>query len=532
MNWMDNITIKSRLLGTFGLVLAMLVGIIALSTRNGLQSLTEVETIVDKEFVKFQLAAQIDSATKSNARNTLELFVTPPEARVQVRQRMQQAKQQIDGLFQQLDNMLYLPEGRQLFDEAKAKRLVYVEAFTAAAKALEEQGPEAGQQKLQTQVLPALDALALPIERLMQFQQKVAEKRGHAVQAGIGQQINWSVGLGLFAVLLGMSSAWVLMRSITKPLSVAMQVTQAIAKGDLTLDFEVHGKNELSAVMESLHHMKENLSHVLMRIQESANSVANASTQIAAANLDLSSRTEEQASALEETAATMEELTSTVQSNATTTGQAHQMAEKACGSAREVGGLVNHVVSTMHDIHASSQRIRDIVTVIDSIAFQTNILALNAAVEAARAGDQGRGFAVVASEVRALAQRSATAAQEIKGIIEDNVAKMTVGNEQANLAGEAVALAVQSIESVNQTIYEVDVASKEQSSGIGQVGEAVAQMDTVTQQNAALVEETAAATKHLDEQVQGLKAALNRFTIRPSNPTAFQRLTVTDGTFT
>jgi methyl-accepting chemotaxis protein len=269
-----------------------------------------------------------------------------------------------------------------------------------------------------------------------------------------------------------------------------------------------------------------------MRIQESANSVANASTQIAAAKLDLSSRTEEQASALEETAATMEELTSTVQSNATTTGQAHQMAEKACGSAREVGGLVNPVVSTMHDIHASSQRIRDIVTVIDSIAFQTNILALNAAVEAARAGDQGRGFAVVASEVRALAQRSATAAQEIKGIIEDNVAKMTVGNEQANLAGEAVALAVQSIESVNQTIYEVDVASKEQSSGIGQVGEAVAQMDTVTQQNAALVEETAAATKHLDEQVQGLKAALNRFTIRPSNPTAFQRLTVTDGTFT
>ena len=515
MNWMDNLSIKTRLMGAFGMVLAMLVGIVALSTRNGLESLHEVETIVDKEFVKFDLVSQIDSATKSNARNTLELFVTGPDARPQVRQRMQQAKQHIDGLFTQLDAMLYMPEGRQLFDEMKTKRLAYVAAFTAASKSLDEQGADVGMQKLQTEVLPAIDALADPIDKLVQFQKKLADQRGKTVKAGIGKQITWSVGLGLLAVVLGVSAAWLLMRSITRPLAVAMDVTQAIAKGNLAVDFEVHGHNELSAVMESLHHMKENLSHVLTRIQERANSVANASAQIAAANLDLSSRTEEQASALQQTAATMEELTSTVHSNANTTGQAHQMAEKACGSAREVGDLVSHVVHTMHDIHASSQRIRDIVTVIDSIAFQTNILALNAAVEAARAGEQGRGFAVVASEVRALAQRSAAAAQEIKVIIEDNVTKMTAGNEQATLAGQAVALAVQSIEGVNQTISEVDVASKEQSTGIGQVGEAVAQMDQVTQQNAALVEETAAATKHLDDQVQGLKTAINRFTMGP-----------------
>lgn len=514
MNWMNDLTIRARLMAAFGLVLAMLVGIIALSTRNGLQSRQEVEAIIDKEFVKFELVARIDSATKSNARNTLELFVVPSEARPQIRQRMQQLKIQIDELMARLDGLLYAPEGRKLFDEIKAKRSTFVAAFSSAAKALDDQGMELGQRKLQSEVLPAIDALAAPIDQLLSLQKQLADQRGEAVKSGISQQISWSIALGSLAVILGLGSAWLLIRSISQPLKVARQVTQAIAQGDLSVDFQVQGRNELSVVMASLHHMKEHLGQVLSEIQESANAVASSSSQIAAANLDLSSRTEEQASALQETAATMEEMSSTVQGNAATTGQAHTMAEKACESAREVGGLVSHVVDTMHDIHASSQRIRDIVSVIDSIAFQTNILALNAAVEAARAGEQGRGFAVVASEVRALAQRSAVAAQEIKSIIEDNVAKMSTGNAQATRAGEAVMFAVKSIESVNQAIFEVDIASKEQATGIGQVGDAVAQMDSVTQQNAALVEETAAATKHLDEQVQGLKIALGQFTLR------------------
>ncbi|MDP3133062.1 MAG: methyl-accepting chemotaxis protein, partial [Burkholderiaceae bacterium] len=236
-------------------------------------------------------------------------------------------------------------------------------------------------------------------------------------------------------------------------------------------------------------------------------------SQIAAANLDLSGRTEEQASALEQTAATMEELTSTVQQNANTAGNARHLAEQASVSAKQVGSLVSNVVTAMRDIHDSSQRIRDIVSVIDSISFQTNILALNAAVEAARAGDQGRGFAVVANEVRALAQRSASAAQEIKTIIEENVKKMDAGNQQAQLAGGAVSAAVHNIKNVTTIISEVDNASREQAMGISQVGDAVGQMDTVTQQNAALVEETAAATKNLDHQVQGLKQQISRFQI-------------------
>jgi methyl-accepting chemotaxis protein len=367
---------------------------------------------------------------------------------------------------------------------------------------------------LNTKVLPAIDALAQPITALLALQTEVAQKRGDTATVNVKASNNLNMGMGAVAVVVGLLAAFSLTASITRPLAQAQEVTRSIADGDLTVKVPVHGRNELATLLEALDHMRENLSHVMSRIQESSNSVASASGQIAAANLDLSQRTEEQASALEETAATMEELSSTVQQNANTTGTAKQLAEKASGSAKEVGGMVARVVSTMQDIHTSSTRIKDIVSVIDSIAFQTNILALNAAVEAARAGEQGRGFAVVASEVRALAQRSAAAAQEIKTIIEDNVTKMDQGNREAMQAGTAVEASVLNIEQVNQTINEVDSASKEQAMGIGQVGEAVNQMDQVTQQNAALVEETAAATKNLDDQVQELKQQLGRFRLR------------------
>lgn len=513
MNWLDNFTVRARLWGAFGLVLALLAVIVALGIRSGLKTEAELSALVEQEMRKYELAANINAATRSNARNTLQLFVVMPEQRGPVRENMARTKAAIDADFERLAPLLLLPQGRALFEDIKVKRTAYVAAFTEAAHTLEQRGNEAGLAILNGKVLPAIDALAQPIEALLALQLDLAHQRANEAEEAVRFQTRFNVALGILAVLIGLGAAWSLVTSIMRPLAIAEASTRVMAQGDLTMPIPISGRNELSAMMEALDHMRENLGHVLMRIQENANHVASASSEIAAANLDLSGRTEEQASALEETAATMEELTSTVQHNSHTTSQARDMAEQASRSARGVGDLVSHVVRTMHDIHDSSQRIRDIVSVIDSIAFQTNILALNAAVEAARAGDQGRGFAVVASEVRALAQRSASAAHEIKGIIEDNVAKMDTGNDQAVRAGEAVSEAVHSIEAVSVTIAEVDSASKEQSMGISQVGEAVGQMDMVTQQNAALVEETAAATKNLDDQVQGLKAQINRFRI-------------------
>ena len=511
MSLLENITVRTRLMGSFSLVLLLLFAIVATSVRSGLGTVDELNNLIEKEMVKFELAGSIDSATKLNARNTLELFVAPPEKRAAIRQRMAKTRTDIDGYMQSLDKLLYLPKGRALFDDIKTKRAAFVAAFTEAADTLEKSGPEVGMAVLNAKVLPSIDALAEPINGLLDLQKEVANTRGKQTEANVKTNNTLNIGMGVVALLVGVVAAWTLIASIMRALTQANAATRAIADGDLTVAIHPTGRNELADLLESLDGMRKHLSHVMQRIQESSNSVASASGQIAAANLDLSQRTEEQASALEETAATMEEISSTVTQNAQTTGTARQLAETASRSAQDVGGMVSRVVTTMQDIHGSSTRIRDIVSVIDSIAFQTNILALNAAVEAARAGEQGRGFAVVASEVRALAQRSASAAQEIKTIIEENVSKMDQGNQEAIRAGKAVDESVQNIERVNQTIAEVDLASKEQTMGIGQVGEAVSQMDQVTQQNAALVEETAAATKNLDDQVQELKQQLSRF---------------------
>ena len=523
MSFLDNFSIKTRLLATFGLVIMLMALMVGLGALNSKKNAEELQGLVEKDFVKSEIVGQIDSLTKGNARNTLELFVMPAEQRLAIRQRMGQTKTELDALFTRLDELLYLPKGRALFDEMKTRRGAYVAAFTKAADTLGKDDA-AATELLKTQVLPAIDALKVPVDGLLQLQKELAQQRSTSMQKSMSVQNLQFLGLGLVAAVLGLGAVLMLLASIMKPLHQAIGVAQEVAKGNLAVEFTVTGKNELAEMLEALSQMKESLSHVIHRIQESANSVASASMQIAAANTDLSARTEEQASSLEETAASMEEMTSTVQQNAHATRSANQLAEAASVSAQQVGDLVGSVVHTMHDIHSSSQRITDIVSVIDSIAFQTNILALNAAVEAARAGEQGRGFAVVASEVRALAQRSAAAAQEIKGIIVENVAKMTAGNTMVQRAGEAVVVAVDAINKVTQTVAEIDVASREQTAGIEQVGQAVAQMDMATQQNAALVEETAAASKSLDDQVQSLTNSINRFNIGRKASTGFLAL--------
>lgn len=511
MKWLDNVAIRTRLFASFGLVLGLMALLIALTQINGIDSQRKVQGIVDQEFVKYELVAAIDSATKGNARNTLELFVAAPEQRPAIRKRMGDTRTEIDGLFTKLEPMLYLPKGKALLAEVRTRRLAFVQAFSSAAKSLTD-GDEAGaRQQLIEKVLPAIDALREPITELLSFQQKIANERAAEVVQTINTQSLWALGLGLAALAIGLFSAWTLIQSVMTPLHSAMALSAEIAKGNLGFEIEVRGDNELSKMLISLDQMRQYLGYVIMRIQESAVSVASASHQIAAANVDLSSRTAEQANALDEAASAMHEISTTVQSNTATTAEASLLTGSVTDAVTDLGELVNGVLKSMQSIDSSSQRIQEIIGTIDSIAFQTNILALNAAVEAARAGEQGRGFAVVASEVRLLAQRSAIAAQEIKTIIQENTDRMRTANEVSGQAGRSVAQVIESIDRVNQSVSDVALATKEQASGISLVSKVVDELERTTQQNAALVEETSAASDNLDEQVQALRDSIHRF---------------------
>ncbi|MFZ3322749.1 MAG: methyl-accepting chemotaxis protein [Usitatibacter sp.] len=317
-----------------------------------------------------------------------------------------------------------------------------------------------------------------------------ADKTKTALLAGL---------LALAVVTIVVSTAWGTMTisTIVRRLRRATEVARTVAAGDLTTQIDVGRPDELGQLLASLRDMNGSLAGIVDRVRESAEKVTVASSQIAAGNMDLSSRTEEQASNLEETAASIEEMTATVGQNAQHAAQANELAAAAKEVARKGGHVVGEVVKTMEGIQASSHKISDIISVIDSIAFQTNILALNAAVEAARAGEQGRGFAVVAAEVRSLAQRSANAAREIKGLITESVQRVDDGSKLAGGAGTTMNEIVSSVNRVSQLISEIAGATAEQSSGIAQANAAVSQLDKVTQQNAALVEESTAASESL-----------------------------------
>jgi methyl-accepting chemotaxis protein-1 (serine sensor receptor) len=334
-------------------------------------------------------------------------------------------------------------------------------------------------------------------------------------QAGAAHGVSRTVTIVMLAIALALAlGCWVFInRTVLRPLHEAGNHFEKISAGDFTGRIEVRSTNEIGHLFAAVKRMQESLTRTVATVRRGVDEINVGSREISAGNADLSSRTEQQAASLEETAASMEELASTVKQNADNARQANQLAASASDVAERGGSAVSEVVNTMQEISASSRKISEIVSVIDGIAFQTNILALNAAVEAARAGEQGKGFAVVAGEVRSLAQRSAQAAKEIKGLIEDSVTKVGAGSQQVERAGATMQEIVASVKRVTDIMGEISAASEEQSSGIDQVNRAVSQMDEVTQQNAALVEEAAAAAGSLQEQAQRLAEAVSVFKI-------------------
>ena len=354
----------------------------------------------------------------------------------------------------------------------------------------------------------------LSIDHLIQIQLDQADNARRRSQSTFEiVRVVCLAGMVLGLVVAAVAGA-MLVRGIVRPLREAVRVAGAVAAGDLSHHIPVESKDETGRLMQSLNEMSYGLTDIVSRVRVGTDTIATASSQIAAGNLDLSARTEQQAASLEKAASSMEQLTATVKQNADNARQANTLAMSASEVASKGGQVMQDVVTTMGEINASSKQIVEIVSVIDSIAFQTNILALNAAVEAARAGEQGRGFAVVASEVRNLAQRSAAAAKEVKSLIDGSVQKVNIGSDLVDQAGATMQKIVSGVQQVTTIMSEIMTASDEQAAGIEQVSEAVSQMDQVTQQNAALVEQASAAAASLKEEAESLTRTVSTFRLR------------------
>ncbi|MBS0307950.1 MAG: Tar ligand binding domain-containing protein, partial [Proteobacteria bacterium] len=404
------------------------------------------------------------------------------------------------------------PEEKVLADQFIAARKIFLdEALSPTVAAMRAQNIKLATEILQKKMTTLYEKVRVPMNDLIKLQLDVAQKEYENAQRSYSTFRTLSIGLIVIGLLLGAVIGTWLVRGISRPLDYAVGIARGIAGGDLTSKIAVDSTNETGQLLQALKEMNDSLVGIVSEVRVSTDTISTASGEIAAGNLDLSSRTEQQAASLEETASSMEELTSTVKQNADNARQANQLAMSASEVAVKGGGVVGQVVQTMGAINDSSKKIVDIIGVIDGIAFQTNILALNAAVEAARAGEQGRGFAVVASEVRSLAQRSAGAAKEIKALIVDSVEKVDAGSKLVDQAGATMQEVVDSIRRVTDIMGEITAASQEQTSGIEQINIAMTQMDQVTQQNAALVEEAAAAAASMQSQAGNLSKAVGVF---------------------
>jgi methyl-accepting chemotaxis protein len=414
-------------------------------------------------------------------------------------------------LIKKIEPLITAGPEKQLYEKIIAQRAVYTSSREGAVKAKAAGDAEESARIFDTVFVPASKAYQDALRELVAMQRARIDATATAIDATTSASTQLVMLLTAGAVLLGAGFCWFLATGIVRPIRAAVGVAQTVAAGDLSQKIDDSAKDETGALLRALRHMNDSLTSIVTEVRGGTDTIALASKEISAGNLDLSGRTEQQASALEETAASMEELTTTVRNNADNARQANTLSIAASDVAVQGGAVVSQVIDTMGAINEASRKIVDIIAVIDGIAFQTNILALNAAVEAARAGEQGRGFAVVASEVRTLAQRSAAAAKEIKELIGASVEQVETGTKLVDRAGATMEEVVTSIRRVTDIMGEITTASQEQSGGIAQVNQAIGQMDEATQQNAALVEESAAAAASMTEQAVKLAEVVSVF---------------------
>jgi methyl-accepting chemotaxis protein len=514
-----NLKIARRLQFAFGLVIVVLLATIAIALSS-MDSLNEASTeMTEKVWPRARTTnAAVLSVRSSFGRLAQLAAVADPAERQDAAARLTENMATLSKSIDALDSLLVLEKGKKLNAEAKVLRDTYL-VLIGQVLVLSNAGKMDEASKLVFgDVYQTMHKLSLSLSEQNKFQEERFGEIDAAADANFAHSRKVMIGASLLAVLLSVAAAIVISRSIVRPLEQAVNVARTVAAGDLTSVIDVTSKDETGQLMLALREMNTSLQAIIGEVRTGSDTIASASSEIASGNLELSSRTEQQASSLEETASSMEEMTSTVKQNADNARQANVLAASASDVARKGGVVVSQVVETMGAINDSSRKIVDIISVIDSIAFQTNILALNAAVEAARAGEQGRGFAVVASEVRNLAQRSASAAKEIKTLIDDSVQQVTRGSKLVNDAGSTMEEVVTSVQRVTDIMAEISSASREQEAGIEQINMAITEMDSVTQQNAALVEEAAAAAGSLEEQSTALAQLVSRFVVHGAAP--------------
>ncbi len=526
----DNMKIGTRLALAFSLLI-LLIGVVAFSGwRSLVESERRITEIVEGNNRKAAIANDVIDSLNVIAGSVRNYLLTEdPAMREQQRALIAQTRQKYDAAFKEMHGLLSYDKERQLYALMASHRDQVRPLFNQVLTLADRGEAEQAKKFLQQQAQGPLDSWFADVYALIEEEDALTASAVASLKEEFRSAGKLMAVVLAVSVLTGIAAAVLITRSITVPLNHAVDIAQTIAGGDLSPRIEALRKDETGDLMRALRAMNDSLHRIVEQVQHGTGTITTASSEIASGQLDLSARTEEQASSLEETASSMEELTATVKHNAASARQADAMAIAASEVARKSGEVVAELVGTMGAINASATKIADIISVIDGIAFQTNILALNAAVEAARAGEQGRGFAVVATEVRNLAQRSATAAREIKSLIDDSVRKVASGTELANHAGATMRDVVDSVKRVTDVIGEISAASQEQSAGIEQVNRAVVEMDTVTQQNAALVEEATAAAEALQAQARHLSSLVAVFRLRAAVPASVPATVSTNG---
>ncbi|KAB8044511.1 methyl-accepting chemotaxis protein [Janthinobacterium aquaticum] len=521
MNALRNISIGVRLGLGFAMILLFSMAITGISVWRLHQVAADTRAVMEQPLAKERLISDWSGKIDSGIRRTTAVALSSdPSLGPYFAQEAKASSAISSELQSKIEALLATPEEKELFRQISDLRKVYLSSRDQINKLKQAGQLDEARQVFESTFVPGSGKFMKTVQELLQHQRAAIDANAHEVDAVARTSRNLLLALAALALALGAVCAWLLTISIVHPLRTAVEVARRVADGDLTTKIDSDAHDETGQLLHALSDMNGSLQRIVGEVRSSTDSIATSSTQIAAGNQDLSSRTEQQAGSLEETASSMEELTSTVRQNADNARQANQLAATAAQVAVKGGAVVAQVVGTMESINSSSNKIVDIIGVIDGIAFQTNILALNAAVEAARAGEQGRGFAVVASEVRNLAQRSSQAAKEIKELIGASVEQVSAGSKLVAEAGSTMDDIVASVHRVSDIITEITAASSEQSAGIDEINHAIGQMDAVTQQNAALVEEAAAAAESMQNQAEHLQQVVSVFKLDGSARTA------------